>query len=122
MMLIKKFTDSNEFTAGDGCRLREFLHPDKADLKLRYSLAHAIVEPGQTTYKHKLKDASEVYYLIKGNGRMQIDGESEDVQAGDTIYIPPDAVQCITNTGKENLEFICLVDPAWRKEQEEICD
>ena len=120
-MFVRKYNDCKEFTAGDGCMLRELLHPDKADLNLSYSLAHAIVIPGQTTDKHKLKEASEVYYIIKGTGRMIINGETRDVEPYDTVYIPPDAVQCITNTGEVDLEFICIVDPAWRKAQEEVC-
>jgi mannose-6-phosphate isomerase-like protein (cupin superfamily) len=36
------------------------------------------------------------------------------------VYIPPKAKQCITNFGKTDLTFICIVDPAWRKEDEEV--
>ncbi len=108
-----------EFTAGDGCRLREILHPDKADLALRYSLAHATVGPGQTTALHQLT-TSEVYYILEGQGRMAIDGEESSVSPGDTVYIPPNAKQSITNTGTNSLIFICIVDPAWRLEDEKI--
>ncbi len=118
-MPVIHFDDCPEFTAGDGCRLREFLHPDKARLDLRYSLAHAIVSPGQTTTLHQLT-SSEVYYIIGGYGRMQIDDESSNVGPGDTIYIPPHAKQCITNVGTEDLVFICIVDPAWRVEDETV--
>ena len=51
---------------------------------------------------------------------MHIDGEKKFVEAGDTIYIPPDARQFIDNCGTEPLVFICIVDPAWRKEDETI--
>lgn len=108
-----------EFLAGDGCRLREILHPDKQDLDLRYSLAHATVFPQQTTTPHRLK-TSEVYYILAGQGRMCIDGVTADVQTQDTIYIPPEAVQSITNTGNTDLVFICIVDPAWREEDEVV--
>ena len=118
-MFIKHFDDCEEFTAGDGCLLREFLHPDKADLQLRYSLAHAVVAAGQRTAPHRLKTA-EVYYILKGCGRMRIDQESADVGPGDTIYIPPDSVQSIENIGDSELLFLCIVDPAWQREDEEI--
>lgn len=108
-----------EFTAGDGCRLREILHPDKADLALRYSLAHATVAPGQTSALHRLT-TSEVYYILEGQGRMSIDGVRSDVGRGDTVYIPPNAKQSISNTGTDALIFICIVDPAWRVEDETI--
>ncbi len=108
-----------EFVAGDGSILRETLHPDKQDLALRYSLAHAIVPPGKTTLAHRLR-TSEVYFIIQGKGRMHIDDETSEVGPNDTIYIPPHSTQCISNTGQENLTFICIVDPAWRREDEEI--
>jgi mannose-6-phosphate isomerase-like protein (cupin superfamily) len=51
---------------------------------------------------------------------MHIDGDDAPVRPGSTIYIPPMAKQSITNTGKSDLTFICIVDPAWRKEDEEV--
>jgi hypothetical protein len=62
-MFLKHLKDCDEFVAGDDSILRELLHPDKADLRLRYSLAHAVVRPGQTTRPHRLK-TSEVYYIL----------------------------------------------------------
>ena len=118
-MFIRELKDCGQFTAGDHCELREILHPDKEDLALGYSLAHAVVKPGDTTWAHRLK-TSEVYYIIEGNGVMHIDDEHSVVRPGSTIYIPPMARQCITNTGKTDLAFICIVDPAWRKEDEEV--
>ncbi|MBW2410130.1 MAG: cupin domain-containing protein [Deltaproteobacteria bacterium] len=120
-MWIKRFDECPEFTAGDGSILREFLHPDKADLQLRYSLAHAVVAPGQMTTPHCL-ETSEVYYIIQGWGCMHIEQESAEVGPGCTVYIPPDAVQCIENIGDEDLKFLCIVDPAWRPEDEQILD
>ena len=119
IMFIRELKDCEEFVAGDNCLLREILHPDKAELALRYSLAHAVVKPGDTTWKHRLR-TSEVYYVIEGDGVMHIDNENAPVRPGSTVYIPPKAVQSITNSGKKDLVFICIVDPAWRKEDEEV--
>ena len=118
-MFIRELKDCPEFVAGDNCTLREILHPDKAALALRYSLAHAVVQPGQTTWKHRLR-TSEVYYIIEGEGVMHIDGEAAPVRSGSTVYIPPLATQCIHNSGETDLTFICIVDPAWQKEDEVV--
>jgi len=72
-MFIKDPKTCKEFIAGDNVILRELLHPDKDKLNLRYSLAHAIVKPGETSYRHKLKNA-EVYYILEGEGMMQYRG------------------------------------------------
>jgi mannose-6-phosphate isomerase-like protein (cupin superfamily) len=118
-VFIRELHDCEEFVAGDNCLLREILHPDKADLAIRYSLAHAVVKPGDTTWKHRLK-TSEVYHILSGSGVMHNDEESPPVRPGSTVYIPPMAVQSITNSGKTDLLFICIVDPAWRTEDEEV--
>ena len=118
-MLIKDLKNCREFTAGDGSKLRELLHPDKENVRIRYSLAHATVRPGQKTLPHKLSTA-EVYYITEGVGVMHINGESAAVGPGQAIYIPPHSIQFLHNTGKHPVKFICIVDPAWRKEDEEI--
>ena len=68
-MLIHSLTDCSQFIAGDGSLLRELLHPGKADVQIRYSLAHATVPPGEATRPHRLS-ASEVYYIIAGTATM----------------------------------------------------
>ncbi len=120
-MIIKHLDDCDPFYAGDNTLLREILHPDKAPLELRYSLAHAVVNPGLTSFLHSLK-TSEVYYILQGEGLMFIDGEQQPVGPGHTIYIPPHARQCIKNTGSDDLVFLCIVDPAWRIEDEEVLE
>ena len=120
-MFVKRLKDCREFIAGDDSILRELLNPEKSALELRYSLAHAKVAAGRRTQPHRLK-SSEVYYIISGDGIMYIDGEARDVDPNCTIYIPPRAVQYIENTGNGDLEFLCIVDPAWRPEDEEIVE
>lgn len=119
-MFTRHHDECDEFIAADGSVLREYMHPDKEPLALRYSVAHAVVAPGQTTEMHRLKNASEVYLVLEGEGLMRIEGESETVRAGHFVYIPPGAGQCIENTGSADLKFLCVVDPAWRPEDEEL--
>ncbi|OOP56403.1 MAG: mannose-6-phosphate isomerase [Candidatus Brocadia carolinensis] len=118
-MFIKDLQNCKEFIAGDNAVLRELLHPDKEKVKLRYSLAHAVVKKGETSFRHKLKH-SEVYYILEGKGMMHIDQESVEVRPGQAVYIPPNAVQCIKNIGYDDLKFLCIVEPAWRPEDEEV--
>lgn len=118
-MLIKDLKDCSEIIAGDGAILKELLHPAKDNFKAGYSLAHAVVRLGETSKSHKLK-TSEVYYILSGEGIMHIDDDSAKVVANQAVYIPPHAKQYIENTGKGDLKFLCIVDPAWRAEDEEI--
>ncbi len=118
-MLVQKLNACAEFIAGDSTRLRELLHPDKQPIALRYSLAHATLAVGETSQPHSLK-TSEVYYILSGRGEMHIEDETQIVEPGDAVYIPPNARQFIRSCGDEPLVFICIVDPAWRKEDETV--
>ncbi len=119
-MFVRRFCDCKEIIASDNCILRELLNVEHGDhVECRYSMAWAKVPVGKTTLKHAMK-TTEVYWIIKGKGKMHIGDEVEEVGAYDTIYIPPNAIQYIENTGDEELEFICIVDPAWRVEDEVV--
>ena len=118
-MYIQDLQNCNEIIAGDDSVLRELLHPDKAEVAFRYSLAHAMVKSGLSSKPHKLK-TSEVYYILEGEGIIHINDESAKVRSGQAVYIPPNATQCLENTGNTDLKFLRIVDPAWRTEDEEI--
>lgn len=118
-MLVKRLGDCREITAGDRTRLRELLHPDRDPVAIRCSLAVAWLAPGQSSLKHRLEQA-EVYYLVRGGGVMHIAGEARRVAAGDAVHISPGAEQWLENDGAEEIEFLCVVDPAWRAEAETV--
>lgn len=118
-MFIKDFKNCEEFIAGDNTILRELLHSSKANLEINYSIAIAILKPGKISHPHRLKSC-EVYYILEGEGIMHIDDESAKVHSGQVIYIPRHSKQCIKNTGAKDLKFLCIVEPAWKKEDEEI--
>ncbi len=118
-MLIRDLGKSRRFISGDKAVLRELLHPDKDRAAVRYSLAHAVVKPRKATLPHRLATA-EVYYILAGHGIMHVGDESEKVRPGQAVYIPPGSVQFIENPGRSDLAFLCIVDPAWRSEDEEI--
>jgi mannose-6-phosphate isomerase-like protein (cupin superfamily) len=120
-MLVRRLKNCEQFVAGDGSILRELLHPDKIDVAIHYSLAHARVGPGETTKAHRLRTA-EAYYILRGKGRMHIDAETADVDADCAIYIPPGSIQSIENTGRDDLIFLCIVDPAWQPQDEELIE
>ncbi len=118
-MLIVDVEDCPQFVAGDKTLLREVLHPAVHGAPLRYSIAHALLKPGARSLPHRLT-GSEVYYFLQGQGRMHIDAESSDVSAGQVVYVPPGATQFVENQGGEELVFLCIVDPAWSAEGEEV--
>jgi len=119
-MIIKDLAKCRYFQAADNTCICELLHPGREGLDLPYSIAHAILPPGAASLPHRLKTSTEVYFILVGEGEMHIDSEKVRVRAGQAILIPSGSWQHIRNTGGLNLEFICLVNPFWRAEDEEV--
>ncbi len=118
-MLVRRLAESHELVAGDGSRLRELLHPARDPAAIHYSLAVARLAPGDRSRPHRLK-ATEVYYFLCGRGTMYVGDDRAQVSAGDAVYVPPGAVQWLENAGVDPIVFACIVDPAWRSEDEEL--
>ena len=121
-MLIKDIKNCNYFKALDNTILCELLHPEREnkDLKINYSIAHAVLKAGESSLVHKLKTSIEIYYILEGKGIMHIDSESEEVQQGQVVYIPANSKQYIKNTGSNELKFLAIVYPMWQEEDEEL--
>ncbi len=118
-MLHKSIDNIPFFTAGDETVLKEVLHPDNDKIELGYSIAFAKIEVSKASLAHRLKH-SETYIFLKGNGQIFINEEVKAVQKGDIVYVPPMANQYVENMGNTDLEFYCIVSPAWREEEEYV--
>lgn len=87
-----------------------------------FSIAHAILKPKKSSLPHKLKNSVEFYYILEGRGLMHINDEFAEVHPGQVVYIPSDSKQWIENIGNSDLKFLCIVQPPWRQEDEELCE
>lgn len=113
------FDDREEIVAGDATRLRELLHPDRDAVTTGYSLAQASLAPGASSLPHRLAQ-SELYYVISGQGLITIDGEAYPLTPGGVVLVPANATQHVDNPGPDDLVFLCLVEPPWMAESEEV--
>jgi mannose-6-phosphate isomerase-like protein (cupin superfamily) len=122
-MLIKDIKTCNYSKVQDKTFLCELLHPERElnELKLDFSIAHAILKPGESSTPHYLCESTEVYFIIEGKGLMHLDLEKKEVSVGQAIYIPPGAKQWIENIGNEELKFLCIVSPPWRDSDDKLC-
>ena len=102
-----------EFYTPEKCFITEVLN----NPSFPTSIAIARVEPGITTEWHTLVDTDEVYYVLEGKGRMEIDNNvAGDMEAKDAVHIPANKSQRITNTGSTDLIFLCICTPRFQVE------
>jgi mannose-6-phosphate isomerase-like protein (cupin superfamily) len=111
-MDVKNIEEVPAFTTKDGSEIRELLAHRNSCIRAQ-SLAEARLPPGARTTAHYHPRAEEVYYILAGEGSMQIGDDVRQVGVGDAIAIPPGRIHQITNTGRETLLFLCCCAPGY---------
>ena len=109
------------FVTKDGSEIRELLAYRNSCIRLQ-SLAEARLAPGAATTPHYHKKTEEIYFILQGQGEMQLDGQRRRVRPGDAIAIPPGSVHTIRNTGSEVLRFLCCCAPPYEHEDTVLAD
>ena len=100
------------FITKDGSELRELLAYRNSAIR-HQSLAEARLPVGTSTQEHYHAHTEEIYFITAGAGRMRIEDETRDVQAGDAIAIPPGKKHKLWNTGAETLKLLCCCAPCY---------
>jgi len=98
------------FVTKDGSTIRELHHTDVQ------SLAEATLEPDEATQRHYHRATEEIYFVLKGSGRMEVDGETRMVRPGDAILIPAGAWHTLENNGTSELRILCCCAPPYADE------
>ena len=50
-------------------------------------------------------------HIIRGTGRVYIEGKIEAVREGSTVLFPQGAIHMLQNTGKDEMKVICFFAP-----------
>jgi mannose-6-phosphate isomerase-like protein (cupin superfamily) len=104
---IQQLDRAEAFTTKDGSTIRE-LHHTAAQ-----SLAEATLEPGEATERHYHRASEEIYFVVKGSGLMEVDGDSQHIRPGDAVLIPAGAWHTLENDGNSELRILCCCAPAY---------
>jgi mannose-6-phosphate isomerase-like protein (cupin superfamily) len=68
------------------------------------------LDPGAGTPEHELTNG-EVFIVLGGNARFQIEGRGHELGAGDAICVPPRTPFALSNDGAQPLTAICCMAP-----------
>jgi mannose-6-phosphate isomerase-like protein (cupin superfamily) len=82
---------------------------------LSIQISEIPVDSEQPVHSHQ---PEQCYYIIKGKGRMTLGADTEEVQAGDAIYVPSNSMHGIKNIGTCALEYLTANSPAFSPEYE----
>ncbi|MEZ7956974.1 MAG: cupin domain-containing protein [Rubritalea sp.] len=112
-MIVNQLTKQKSFTTADGSTIRSILDATNAPVE-KQSLAEASLPAGGETQRHYHKLSEEIYFMLEGQGVMEIDGEVRDVAPGDAILIASSArhqIKAITD-----IRFLCCCAPVYSHE------
>ena len=112
MTIVSHYKNIIAYTTQDNSEIRELMHPDIQGNK-HQSLAEATLKLGEKTLLHFHIKSEELYFILKGEGEMQLEDKILHALSGDTICIPPGTQHCIKNTGSDDLKILCCCSPAY---------
>ena len=120
-MSLKQNSKINFVKGNEETKIKQYFHPQDTLDEIKYSLAQFTLSIGKKTKLHKIK-SSEIYYILDGKGKLKINEKNFLLEKDDSAYVPPDSTQSIENIGAKELRFLCIVEPAWKAEDEDILE
>ena len=116
-MSLRRNSEIDSIQGDEGTKIKQYFHPHNTLNGINYSIAQFTLGPGKKSKLHKIS-SSEIYYILEGSGKLKIDEETHQIEKDDSAYVPPNSKQLIENTGSIDLKFLCIVEPAWKAENE----
>src|ERR1051325_2446378 len=80
------------------------------------SLAEEVLPVGAAVGRHHHLLTEEIYYILRGRGRMTVGSEAREVEAGDVVFLPPRHTHTLENTGEEPMTILLVCGPAYSYE------
>jgi quercetin dioxygenase-like cupin family protein len=106
--------DENSIAALDlpGRQLRWLMTRENVDAQ-HCSMCVILVAPGETVRPaHSHPNGEETIYIVRGSGKVMIEGVVEPVNAGSAVLFPQGKVHMLRNTGPEEMKVVCFFAPA----------
>ena len=82
------------------------LTDEEAPLLGSTAFTRHMMQGGMTGDYHDHEDREQVYYFLKGRGKMKIDGEIHDVVEGDAVHLPAKVKHQLINDSEDWIEHL----------------
>jgi len=123
LLITRKEKLEKPFVNVTGERVYELVgKPARLGGATKHSFGYAVIPANCSSRLHYHLQAEETYYMLKGEGKLVIDGVEHTVQPGDVILISPPEKHQIFNEGRDDLEFIVVCAPAWEPDNSVFLD
>ncbi|MBI4679870.1 MAG: cupin domain-containing protein [Nitrospirae bacterium] len=99
----------------DGCggEIYKVVDTDNSELK-KVEIAMCIFSPGEIAKLHYHKKMEEIYFILEGEGEIELDGHWYPIKSEHSIPIPVGVTHRIKNTSdNKTLKFLAVNSPEW---------
>src|SRR5438874_10828146 len=103
-MLVRRFSDS---AVTELHRLRSHILMDASELGSRYLSVNWLEVPaGASEELRSHEEAEQVYIVVNGSGTMSATGDTQSLDVGDLVLIPPATDHAVANDGTESFALV----------------
>jgi mannose-6-phosphate isomerase-like protein (cupin superfamily) len=95
-----------------GSEIRPLIDRTTSEIVL-CSLAEEVLPVGAAVGRHHHLLTEEVYYILRGQGRMTVGAQVREVETGDAVFIPRGQTHTLENTGTEPMTILLVCGPAY---------
>jgi mannose-6-phosphate isomerase-like protein (cupin superfamily) len=107
--LVRRIQDAPTVRSECGQSTRPLTYPDTDVCNLHVTFI-------KDSTKHYHRECTEVYYILRGRGKMELNDDVIDVEPGTVIYIEPCTPHRLHS--EEGVETIVFGVPAYRMDDE----
>lgn len=83
--------------------LAEGLDPDRLHIHITE------IEAGTRAHPPHTHDGVEAFYVLEGEGTMEVDGESYPLRANEAVVLDPGVIHGLVNTGAEKMRYMVII-------------
>lgn len=109
---------TRRYANGDSSEVKETWLIGKAEQAKNFALRYYEIEVGGRSNQEQHAHDHGIIFL-HGEGEVLLNEDMHDVAQGDVVYIPPDTLHQIINSGNSKLGFLCII-PAMRRKKNGI--
>lgn len=122
MINIVNWKELDRIEDGCGGVIYKILDIDNSGLK-NIEIAMCIFEPGEIANLHYHEKMEEIYFVLEGEGEIELNGEWHRIKAEDSIAIPVGIKHRMRNKSEDNiLKFLSFNSPEWQQFDMIICE
>lgn len=109
--LVRKLADAQSVPCPCGISTRPLPASEGAPCSLH-------VTSIRDSVRHYHRKTTEVYYILEGTGKMELNGDCVNIEPGDTIWIEPHTRHRLVGEQGQTVKTIVFSVPAFHAEDE----